>query len=111
VKAYAERTVNEYSAMLNGLQKLAQNQNVTFPYEMTAAQQELVSKLQSKSGTDFDKAYMRAEVDAQQEMIILLQGAIEKAQTPALKDFATVNLISVRDRADEAQATAKKIHA
>jgi hypothetical protein len=38
----------------------------------------------------------------------LLEGAIQKAQNPAVKDFATVHLITVRDHLDAAQALAKK---
>jgi putative membrane protein len=111
VKAYAERVVKDYTKMLADLQSLAQKQNETLPADLDVQHQELKVKLQSKSGTDFDKTYMRAEVDGHEGMINLLEGAIQKTQTPIVRDFATVNLITMRDHLDQARAIAKKIGA
>ena len=111
VKTYAERVVKDYTQMLNNLQSLAQKQNATLPADLDVPHQELKVKLQTKSGTDFDKTYMRAEVDGHDGMINLLEGAIQKTQTPIVRDFATVNLITVRDHLDQARAIAKKIRA
>ncbi|MCU1284380.1 MAG: hypothetical protein JWO13_730 [Acidobacteriales bacterium] len=107
VKAHAERELKDYTTMLNNLQKLAQSKSVSVPNGN--ADNETVSNLQSKSGGDFDTAYAGTEVDGTQEVVTLLQGAIEKAQDPRIKDFATVNLITARDYADEANALEKKV--
>ena len=108
-KAFAEQMVKEHTQMLNDLQKLAASQQVTIPSDLDSSQNELKSMLQSQSGKDFDKDYVNAEVRAHEQMVNLLEGAIQKAQNPAVKDFATVNLITVRDHLDAARALAKKV--
>jgi len=106
VKAHADRVLRDYASMSEQLQKLAQEKSVTLP---AASDRDTLSELQSKSGKDFDKAYARAEVDSNQQLITLLQGAVEKSQDSAVRDFATVNLITVRDIADDANAVEKKV--
>jgi putative membrane protein len=111
VKTYAEKVVKDYTKMSDDLQSLAQKQGVTLPGGLDDQHQELKVKLQSKSGTDFDKTYMRAEVVGQEGMINLVEGTIQKGETPIVRDFATVNLITMRDHLDQARAIAKKIGA
>jgi putative membrane protein len=108
-KAFAQQMVNDFAKTLNELEKLAARQNVTVPSDLDNSQNEMKSKLESQSGKDFDKNYVHEEVKTHEQMVNLLEGAIQKAQNPAVKDFATVNLITARDHLDAARALAKKV--
>ncbi|MCU1311326.1 MAG: putative outer membrane protein [Candidatus Angelobacter sp.] len=109
VKAFAQQMVTEHTQMLSDLEKLAASANVSVPSDLDSSQSELKSTLQSQSGKDFDKNYVNAEARAHEQMVNLLEGAVQKAQNPTVKDFATVKLITERDHLDAAQALAKKV--
>jgi putative membrane protein len=109
IKAFAQQEIKEHTHMLGDLEKLAASQNVNIPSDLDSSQNELKSTLQSQSGKDFDKNYVNVEIRAHEEMVNLLEGAVQKAQNPAVKDFATVSLITVRDHLNAAQALAKKV--
>ncbi|RYE69789.1 MAG: DUF4142 domain-containing protein, partial [Rhizobiaceae bacterium] len=55
---------------------------------MTAMQQQTLADLQSKSGADFDKAYMAAQVNAHQMTLDALKAYAASGEAPSLKSFA-----------------------
>jgi putative membrane protein len=111
VKAFAGQIIKDNTSLANEVAKLGSAQNVTLPTDLDSAQQENKSKLEQKSGSDFDKAYMKEALARVQDVNKLFEGAVQKAQDQQVKDFATVNLISLRDQLDRATGTAKKVGA
>ena|SRR5437879_5705131 len=109
VKKFADGIIKQDEDLMRDLEKLASTQNVTLPTGLDSAQNETKSKLEQKSGTDFDKAYTKEAKARVEDMNRLFEGAIQKSQSQPVKDFATVNLISLRDQLDSATATADKV--
>jgi putative membrane protein len=56
--------------------------------QLTAAQQQKLDGLKAKSGADFDKAYIQAQVDAHEMTLAKLRTYAATGAVPSLKSFA-----------------------
>ena len=64
------------------------SQAVTPDDTLSAEQQASLDSLKGLKGTDFDKAYATAQVDAHQKALDALNGYAASGDNAALKDFA-----------------------
>jgi putative membrane protein len=89
VKKFARLMEGEHHALRVQGQHLAKKLNVTpqppANFDMPDKQKAAMSDLESKSGADFDKAYIDHEVQFHQEVIQTAQQAETAAQNPELK--------------------------
>jgi putative membrane protein len=88
VKEFAQRMVDEHSKMLDEVKSLAQAKGVELPSAPDAKHQKAMKKLQSASGADFDREYMRSMVKDHRDALKLAQRTAKGAKDADLKAAA-----------------------
>lgn len=90
VKTFAEQMIKAHTESTAKLKTAASGASpaITPTPSMTAMQQQTLADLQSKSGADFDKAYMAAQVNAHQMTLDALKAYAASGEAPSLKSFA-----------------------
>jgi putative membrane protein len=103
VKDFGAMMVRDHSKANNDL-KAAVSGKATIPASMEDNHQEHVNDLTKKTGTDFDKAYIKMMVDDHEKDIKKFEDASKDAKDPAVKDFATNTLPTLRQHLAEAKS-------
>lgn len=91
VKTFAEQMVKAHTDSTAKLKEAAAKASppITPVPTLSAAQQAQLDTLKSKSGAEFDRAYVDAQVTAHQATLDALNGYSAGGDVPSLKDFAT----------------------
>ncbi len=91
VKTFAQQMIKAHTESTAKLKTAtaAASPVITPVPEMTAMQQQTLDELKSKSGADFDTAYIKAQVDAHQMTLDKLKDYSANGDVPSLKSFAT----------------------
>lgn len=92
VKAFGQQMVDDHSKANDQLKQVAAQENMTLPTTMDPKDQALYTKLQGLSGTQFDKAYVKAMVKDHKEDIKEFQKEADKGKNPQIKNFASQTL-------------------
>jgi putative membrane protein len=88
-KILAQSEVEEQTGLGNKLKEIAAAKNITLPSAPDAKTQAMVTKMQSLSGADFDKTYVKESGVKNHEKLDKTMGKVEsKATDPALKGVA-----------------------
>ncbi len=98
--------VKDHTEANDKMKTIAQSKGITLPSTLSNDEQKLKTDLSSKSGKDFDKAYIEAMIDDHKEDIKTFQDAIQRLKDPDLKAFATNTLPVLKMHLDAIQ----KIH-
>lgn len=104
VREYAQRMVDEHTRSNAELMKLASARNITPPDGPSKAQQSSLEKLQKMSGAEFDRAYMKMQVDDHQKAISLYERQAKSGKDPELKAFADRTLSHLREHLKTARS-------
>jgi putative membrane protein len=107
VKEFAQHMVDDHSKMLDELKQLAQSKNVELPSAPDAKHQKVMKKLQSASGADFDRQYMRAMVKDHRDALKLAQRTAKGAKDDQLKASAEKAAPEIQEHLKMAQDIAK----
>jgi putative membrane protein len=112
VKQFGRLMMGEHHALRQQGQQLVKKLNVTpqppANFDLPDQQQEAMKDLESKSGADFDRAYIDHEVEYHQQVLETAQNALGQAQNPELKALiqkAAPVIQKHLDRAKEIQKT------
>jgi len=97
VKDFAARMVKDHTAANQDLIKVAASQSVNVPGELDKSAQSDVDKLSKKSGTDFDKAYVKAMVSDHKTDISLFEKEAKSGKNPDLQAFASKTLPTLQE--------------
>lgn len=89
VQMYGQQMVNDHQPVLDELEEIADNKNVTFRNELDAAHETLRQQLMTLSGYSFDTAYINSQVRDHQTMITLYQTQNTSGQDQELKAHAS----------------------
>jgi len=89
IKAFAEMMVNDHGKANEELMTLAKVKNITLPATVDEEHQKKMDELKTKTGTDFDKAYVDAMVDGHEKTLKLMQDEGKDGKDTDLKAFAT----------------------
>ncbi len=90
VKAFARRMVDEHTAMDKEGRSLAKRLNVTPALPDSSFVQkdnEGLVDLRGKSGTDFDGAYIKQQIEAHENTLNLINDALKSAQSAELRQL------------------------
>ncbi|MBV8885208.1 MAG: DUF4142 domain-containing protein [Chroococcidiopsidaceae cyanobacterium CP_BM_RX_35] len=97
VKDYAQRMINDHTQVNNQLTALASQKGFTLPTSIDSKDQATYDKLSKLTGTNFDKAYIKAAgVQAHSQQVSLFQHEAKKGQDADVKAFAAQNLPTVQ---------------
>ena len=95
VKQFGKRMVDDHGKELADLKQLASQKKVALPDAMDHGQKKEFDKLGKLSGKDFDKEYVKYEVEDHRDDIREQKEALDKKLDPALKQFAKDELATV----------------
>lgn len=90
VRSFASRMVSEHQMMMQNINQLAQRLSVqpqkpALASTLENTHQETMEELRTKSGSDFDKAYMAYQVKMHEQAVDLVNDAADSVDSPNLK--------------------------
>lgn len=85
VRRYASRMIEDHGRMLDEQRALARSKSISLPAAPDRDHANTMKRLQSQSGTTFDRSYMTQMVKDHEDMLDLVQEIAAKAQDPDLK--------------------------
>ena len=71
IKAFAEKMVKDHTECNEKLAELARKKGITLPTAMDPIHAVAIARLGKMSGTDFDKAFMMAQIGAHKAALLL----------------------------------------
>jgi putative membrane protein len=92
IKKIGQELVKDHQAQLQQLEKLAASKGVSIVAEPTHNQQRILQSLESKSGADFDKQFIRLTQFAHERSISRFERVSRRATDPDLKSWASQTL-------------------
>jgi len=109
LRKFAEHMVNDHARLSNKLQDTLKSANiaVTPPAQLDQAHQDMLAKLRSASGDQFDREYRETQLKGHQEALKLHSDYSKNGGNQALKQFATETTPVVQQHLNEIQALNK----
>ncbi|WP_437966181.1 DUF4142 domain-containing protein [Sorangium sp. So ce260] len=109
VKRFAQRMIDDHSAVNKRLAELAQKKGVLVPQELDQDHREKIDKLSKKTGTEFDRAYMSEMVDDHEDDVEEFEEASKEVKDADLKGFAAATLPQLREHLTQAKQIQGKV--
>jgi putative membrane protein len=103
VKKFAQELQQDHSKANEELKALAEQKNVSLPSEMTPKDQAKISKLQAMSGEQFDREFMKMQVDHHKKDVKAFEKQSERAMDSHVKAFASKTLPTLQQHLQTAQ--------
>lgn len=92
VKQHAAQVLKDHTASSTELKELAKQKDIELKHEVPEAKKDLLKEITSKSGNDFDQAYMAFEVAAHRMAIAHFQNGADFLKDKELQAFAQKQL-------------------
>jgi putative membrane protein len=108
VKNFGTQMVNDHSKANDELKQLATTKGLTLPTDLGEHQKD-ADELGSKSGKDFDKAYMDMMVKDHEKDVAEFDKQSKNGKDADLKAWATKTLPTLQQHLDMAKSTQKKV--
>lgn len=102
VKDFAALMTKDHVPVNDLIKSLAARRNVTLPTTVGDKEKKEIDDLNKKSGSNFDRAYMKSMIRNQNETIDLYENAANKVKDSAIKTFIDNSLPALRNRLDSA---------
>lgn len=102
VKAYARKLEQDHSKANDQLKKIAEERGVQLPSDIGQHQQQ-VAKFQNLSGEEFDRAYMKMQVQHHKKDISEFRKHENRSMDTNLKEFASAQLPVLQQHYEQAQ--------
>ncbi|HEX2639815.1 MAG TPA: DUF4142 domain-containing protein, partial [Pyrinomonadaceae bacterium] len=109
VRQFAQQMVTDHTAANNELMQLASSKNVTLPTTMDSKHQSIMTKLQGRSGADFDRDYMKAMVDDHEKAVKLFTEQSQKGTDTDAKAFAAKTLPTLQNHLQMARTVSATV--
>jgi putative membrane protein len=109
VKKFAQRMVQQHGQANRELDSLANTRGVQISKDLDTKHKEVLDKLSSMKGADFDREYIRQLVKDHEQDIAELQKASKEVQDAELKAWVTKMLPTLNDHLREARAIQSQI--
>ncbi|ANH81880.1 hypothetical protein A8C56_13660 [Niabella ginsenosidivorans] len=107
VKEFGKLMVTDHTRANDELKMLAATKNITLPPAPDNDKQKAAADLSSKSGSDFDKAYIKQMVEDHRKTIDLFEDAQKNAKDADIKAFAVKTLPVLRTHLQHIQSLDK----
>lgn len=88
VKAFAEKMVEDHTECNEKIAELAKKKGITLPTAIDPIHATAIGRLAKLSGSDFDKAYMMAQIGAHKSALLLFGHEERQGEDPELKELA-----------------------
>ncbi len=105
VREFAKKMVEEHEKANEKLARIASEMGIEVPKKLDSAALAKLGSLKSKSGEDFDQAYMLQQVADHRKAIAMFEKQSQSGADSALKTFASNTLPTLREHLQMAQKT------
>lgn len=102
VKDYGKMMVNDHTKANQELKSLASKHNITLPKELPADMQKQYDAVKSRSGAEFDKAFIDQMITDHKKVIALFEDEVLKGQNEEMKAWAKKNLPTLKQHLEHA---------
>jgi len=109
VKEYGAMMEKDHTAAGDKLRALAASKNITLPSAISPEMQKNIDDLQTKSGKDFDKAYIDLMVDDHKKVISMFEDESKKGSDADIRAFADATVHTLKMHLQDAEKC-KKMH-
>jgi putative membrane protein len=89
LKRFAQRMIDDHTKLRDQMKPIATQLGVKGPTEPTKKDKAVIAKLESLSGDDFDKAYIKLMLKEHEMDAASFKQEAKSAQSPLVKDAAT----------------------
>jgi putative membrane protein len=103
VKKFADRMIEDHQKAGKELMEAAKAAGIEAPTKMLPECQKRFDKVKEAKGTDFDMAYMRAQLAAHEDAVALFTNASKSVKDPGLKAFAEKTLPVIKEHYEQAK--------
>lgn len=110
VKTFAQRIVEDRSRLNEQFSHLAQSMQLNTPKKISKKNQELLAKLQSLNGSDFDKEYVKVMLKENREEDMAFLRESQNAASSKLKAIATQAEAMIHEHKVMAENLAKTVN-
>ena len=107
VKEFAKQMITDHSKANDELKTLAASKNITLPSAPNEEKQKAASNLGSKSGADFDKAYIAQMKKDHDQTVKLFEDAQKDVKDAELKAFIDKTLPVIKAHAEHVKSLDK----
>ena len=108
IKSFAHRLANDRGTTGSSLRQIiAKRSDIALPERPDGHQLDLLRDLAALQGSDFDRAYVSAQRQAQEESLAVIAAYAENGSDPELKAFAEKTLPTLQKLDAEAKALPK----
>lgn len=107
VKEFAKQMITDHSKANDELKTLAASKNITLPSAPNEEKQKAASNLGSKSGADFDKAYIAQMKKDHDQTVKLFEDAQKDVKDADLKAFIDKTLPVIKAHAEHVKSLDK----
>lgn len=104
VKDFGKKLVTDHTKANNDLKDIAVKDGITLPADVDAAHRKTIDRLSKLSGAQFDREFLKDAVKDHREDISEFEKQADKGTDPALKNFASSNLPTLRDHLSMAES-------
>lgn len=109
VKQYAQQMIADHTKAANELKPLAAKEKVTLPTEPDAAHKTMADSMSKLSGDEFDKEYLKGQVDDHEKAVALFEAQSTGGTDTDAKAFATKTLPTLKMHLEMAQKLSAKM--
>jgi putative membrane protein len=102
IKEYARKLEQDHTKANEDLKKLAAQKNVDLPTDMGKHAQ-MLEKVKAASGDDFDKKWMKMQVQHHKKDVSEFQKATNRSMDSDVRNFATAKLPALQEHLNQAQ--------
>lgn len=109
VKQIAQDILNRHNVILEELKSIVSGKGIALPAEPDDDNREKLNKLSSKSGMDFDKAYLDYLIDNHKDEIEAFEEQAAQGRDSSLRVWASEKLSLLREQLQLAELTRETI--
>jgi putative membrane protein len=111
VKQFGQRMVDDHTKANDQLKQVASEKGVNIPEKLDAKDAATKARLEKLSGAEFDRAYMADMVRDHTKDVREFENEANTAKDPAVKNFASQTLPTLKDHLKEAKSVASQVGA
>lgn len=111
VKQHAAKMIQDHQKTTDELKQIAKSAKIDLDADIPQEKQKMIQEITSKSGEEFDKAYMEHEVAAHRMAAAHFQNGAEFNKHPELQAFAQKNLPVIQQHLAEVEKGGHGSHA
>jgi putative membrane protein len=108
VKGFATMLHNDHSGVNAQVKSLASQKNIVLPDSVSSDKRDVYTRLQGKSGKNFDDEYLQEMVKSHENSVSMFENALNDAKDADIRAFADKTLPALRMHLDSARALSKK---